>query len=144
MIIINIYDVLASDLIESVANKLKEIKQIEAPKEAIFWKTGHFKEYPPEDSENFWYVRGASLLRKLYRNPVGVNRLRKVYGGRNTGSFHLNHSAKASGAIIRRILQQLEKAGLVQKAEGKGRELTNKGRSLLDKAAAEISRPTAA
>ncbi len=135
----NIYDVNAGDLIPAVAAKLKEIKQIEAPSGAKFWKTGWFKEFPPEDAENFWFIRGASLLRKLYRNPIGVNRLRKQYGGRTSNIVHLAHSAKGSGAIIRRVLQQLEKAGLVQKA-AKGRELTNKGRSLLDKTAAELQR----
>ena len=135
----NIYDVQASELIPAVADKLKEIKQITAPEGAMFWKTGWFKEFPPEDAENFWFIRGASLLRKLYRKPIGVNRLKKQYGGRTSNIVHLAHSAKGSGAIIRRVLQQLEQAGLVQKAP-KGRELTNKGRSLLDKTAAELQR----
>ncbi len=135
----NIYDVNAGELITAVAAKLKEIKQIDAPKGAMFWKTGWFKEFPPVDAENFWFIRGASLLRKLYRKPIGVNRLRKEYGGRTSNVVHLTHSAKGSGAIIRRLLQQLEKAKLVQKSEN-GRELTNLGRSLLDKTAAEIQR----
>lgn len=122
-----------------MAEKLKEIKAIEAPKDMRFWKTGWFKEFPPT-ADDFWYIRGASILRKLYRHSVGVNRFKKVYGGRSPGFAHLKHSASGSGAIIRRILQQLEKAGYVQKTDKNGRELTNSGRSLLDKTAAEIQR----
>ena len=78
------------------------------------------------------------MLRKLYRRPIGVNRFKKIYGGRSPGKVHLKHSATGSGKIIRVILQQLEKAGFVYKTKGKGRELTNEGRSLLDKTAANI------
>ena len=80
------------------------------------------------------------MLRKLYRKPIGVNRLKKVYGGRSPGYVHLKHSSKGSGTIIRRVLQQLEKAGYVRTTEKNGRELTNSGRSILDKTAAEIQK----
>ena len=128
------------DLINAVAEKLKSAKSVQAPKESIFWKTGWAREYPPDDSENFWYIRAASLLRKLYRKPIGISRLKKVYGGRSPGYVHLKHSSKGSGAIIRRVLQQLEKSGYVRTTEKNGRELTNSGRSLLDKTAAEIQK----
>jgi small subunit ribosomal protein S19e len=137
---VNIFDVYPIDLITAVSEILKTTKGIKPPKEAIFWKTGWFKEFPPNDDENFWFVRAASLLRKLYRKPIGVNRLKKEYGGRTSGVMHLKHSAKGSGAIIRRILQQLEKEELVSKTDRNGRALTNKGRSILDKAAAVILR----
>ena len=80
------------------------------------------------------------MLRKLYRKPIGVNRFKKIYGGRSPGYVHLNHSASGSGKIIRVILQQLEKAGYVSKSKRNGREITNAGRSLLDKTAAGIAR----
>ena len=48
--------------------------------------------------------------------------------------------SKGSGAIIRKALQQLEAAGLVETVKGKGRVVTNKGRSLLDKLATEIKK----
>jgi small subunit ribosomal protein S19e len=46
---------------------------------------------------------------------------------------------KAGGAIIRKILQQLEQAGLVAKTK-QGRVLTPEGRSLLDRIASKIAR----
>ena len=84
------------------------------------------------------------MLRKLYRRQIGVNRFKKIYGGRSPGFVHLKHSASGSGKIIRVILQQLEKAGYVQTVKGEGRKITNKGKSLLDKTAASIQRAASA
>lgn len=50
------------------------------------------------------------------------------------------HSRKAGGAIIRKALQQLEKAGLVKTISGRGRVLTDEGRSLLDRLAFEVKK----
>lgn len=50
---------------------------------------------------------------------------------------------KASGKITRTILQQLEKAELIkftEKGIHKGRIITPKGKSLLDKASKEIAK----
>jgi len=89
--------------------------------------------------DNFWFIRCASLLRKIYvRKTIGVNKLRKEYGGRNRNHVHKKHSVPASGAIIRRCLHQLEGINLVKKIESKGRSLTPQGISLLDKTAMEI------
>ena len=139
-----IYDVLPDELIDTVAGKLKDkknnpgVEPIVPPKDAIHWKTASFKEFPPMDEENFWYMRAASILRKLYSKTLGVNRLKRAYGGRSKNHVHLKHYLPGSGAIVRRILQQLEDAKLVKKTEKNGRALTNAGRSLLDKSAAEI------
>jgi len=79
-------------------------------------------------------------LRKLYLNhPIGVARLRKVYGGRKNNGTAPEHKRKASGSIIRNILQQLEKAGLVKTEKRKGRMLTPKGRSFVSKSIKSIS-----
>jgi small subunit ribosomal protein S19e len=45
---------------------------------------------------------------------------------------------KAAGGNIRKILQQLEAAGLVQKANSKGRVLAPKGRKLLKEVAEDL------
>jgi small subunit ribosomal protein S19e len=133
----NIYDVFPEDLIAAVAVKLKKHPGVEPPKDAQFWKTAWFKEMPPTQPD-FWYIRAASILRKLYRGTIGVNRLKKEYGGRTPAREHLQHTAWGAGAIIRRILQQLEKSGLVVNVEKKGRMLTKAGRSILDKTATEL------
>lgn len=128
-------------LIRTVAEKLKEYPEINPPQGSEFWKTAFFKELAPLDSENFWYIRCASLLRKLNKiGPIGVNRLRKFYGGRNRRGPGLNHSAKGSGKIVRAALQQLEDAKLITKTEKNGRKLSSEGKSLLERTAYSILR----
>jgi len=122
-------------LIEKVAAYLKENKVIEPPPWAMFVKTGVHKERPPQNPD-WWYIRAAAIMRKLYlKGPLGVSRLRTMYGGRHRRGHRPPKFAKGSGAIIRKILQQLEAAGLAEKADKKGRVLTKKGRELLEEAA---------
>ena len=84
---------------------------------------------------DWWYIRSASLLRTLALGNAGVSRLRTRYGGRKNRGHKPEHKFKASGAVIRTALQQLEAAGLVKTEKGKGRLLTPKGASFLSKAA---------
>jgi small subunit ribosomal protein S19e len=60
-----------------------------------------------------------------------------VYGGRKRRGVKKPKFRKGSGALIRNILQQLEKAGYV-KTEKQGRVVTPQGMAFLDKNAAEI------
>jgi len=137
----SIYVVEPGTLIRTVAEKLKEYPEIKPPKGSEFWKTAFFKELAPLDSENFWYIRCASLLRKVNKfGPIGVNRLRKFYGGRNRKGSGLSHSAKGSGKIVRVCLQQLENARLITKTEKNGRKLSSEGKSLLDRTSYAILR----
>ncbi|KSW11674.1 30S ribosomal protein S19 [Pyrodictium occultum] len=132
-------EVPADLLIERLAQKLKQMPQIRPPVWAYYAKTGVHKERPPEDPD-WWYYRAASILRKLYKRgtPVGVERLRTAYGGRVNRGVAPEHFAKGSGSVVRKILQQLERAGLVVKVRGRGRSLSPRGRSLLDNTAYEI------
>ena len=132
-------DVSPQELAKEVANALKE--KITAPKWAVFVKTGSHKERPPLEKD-WWYIRAASVLRTIYRSgPVGVSKLRSKYGGAKNRGVKPHQFTKASGSILRKILQQLEAAGFVAKVkEGvhKGRIITPAGISLLAKAAARI------
>ncbi|MCE4617513.1 MAG: 30S ribosomal protein S19e [Desulfurococcales archaeon] len=136
---VNALEAPADELIKRVAERLKKMNEIKPPAWAHYVKTGVHKERPPEQID-WWYVRAASILRKLYKTgkPVGVERLRVIYGGRANLGSRPEHFRRASGSIIRKILQQLEKAGLVKKVRGEGRILTPKGISLLDNTAYEI------
>ncbi|MHA1372500.1 MAG: 30S ribosomal protein S19e [Promethearchaeota archaeon] len=134
----NVYVVPPDVFISRMAEKLKQYNEINPPLESKFWKTSCAKEFPPE-SDDFWWTRCASLMRKLaIKKHIGVSRLRVVYGSVQRRGVKPNHFRKASGAIIRRCLQQLEKAGLVEKEQGVGRKLTPAGQSLVDKVAHEI------
>ena len=137
----SVFVVQPEKLIETLSNKLKEYPEISPPKGSEFWKTAFFKELAPIDTENFWYIRCASILRKVKKfGPIGVNRLRKYYGGKNRKGKGLNHSAKASGKIIRVALQQLGEASLLEMKEKKGRVLSSEGISLIERTAYEIIR----
>lgn len=137
----SIYVIQPEKLVEAIAEKLREYPEISPPKGSEFWKTAFFKELAPHDSENFWYIRCASLLRKVKKlGPIGVNKLRKFYGGRNRKGSGRNHSAKGSGKIIRVALQQLENAKLLDKVEKEGRIVSAEGTSLLERTSYTILR----
>lgn len=126
-----------NQLIESMAEKLKEKEAINSPDWADYVKTGPNKERPPQQKD-WWYQRCSSLLRKIYKKgPLGVERLRSAYGGKRRRGHQTEHFWKASGKVIRTALQQLEEAGLLEKTED-GRKVTATGQSLLDNTAAEL------
>lgn len=130
------YDVPGQALVEELAKELEGI--IKMPEWATFVKTGPHKERLPQQ-ENWWYLRAAAIMRRLYLDgPVGVARLRTYFGGRKNRGSAPEHHVDAGAKIIRTILQQLEEAGLVEKVEKEGRRLTSKGVSLVDKVATRI------
>jgi len=64
------------------------------------------------------------------RQPLGVSKLRNYYGGKKERGHKPERFRRAGGNHIRKILQQLESAGLViTKKNGlkRGRLLTDKG-----------------
>lgn len=134
-----IYDVPADSLIKEVANELKEIKDIEAPKWSSFVKTGVHKERRPENPD-WWYIRCASILRRVYIDgPVGISSLKTYYGGKKDRGSNPEKFRRGSGAVIRLALHQLEKANLVEKADT-GRRVTPQGRSFLDRASNQVKK----
>lgn len=129
------YDVDANRLIEKAAEKLKDLK-INKPAFVGLVKSGSHASRPPMQ-EDFWYRRCASILRQAYVNEtVGINRLRRHYGGRKRRGVRPEHHAPAGGSTIRKAMQELEKAGLLTKQK-RGRTISAKGRKLLDSAAKE-------
>lgn len=138
----NIYNVPQNELIEKIALELKKIPSIKPPTWAEFVKTGAHKERPPS-RDDWWYVRTAAILRTTHKlGPIGVSKLKLKYGGKKNRGVKPEKFYSGSGKIIRTVLQQLEEAELVKKAEKgvhKGRIIAPKGISLLDKTAAKIS-----
>jgi small subunit ribosomal protein S19e len=139
----NIYNCDPSELIEKSSEELKKLESIKAPDWALFVKTGMHKERPPLKND-WWYVRTASVLRQIYRfGPIGVSKLRTKYGGKKNRGVKKSHFYKASGSIIRKIIQQLEKEEFVKKdlkSVHKGRSITSKGKKFLDDIAKTISK----
>src|SRR3989344_1499468 len=90
----------------ALASTLKASGDFEKPEWVDFVKTGTNKMRPNIDPD-FWYSRAASILRQIYlRKIVGVGRLRTRYGGRKDRGMRPPEFRKASGKIIRLILQQ--------------------------------------
>lgn len=135
------HDVPADQFIKRLTSYLKDnVDQIIPPSWASIVKTGAHTQKPPENPD-WWYIRCASLLRKIYiHGPIGIGKLRVDYGGRKDYGVKPEHAVKAGGAIIRKALQQLEAAGLVEKYQNRGRMVTKKGKDLLNEIAEEVMR----
>jgi len=132
-----------NELINQAAQELKKQKLVQPLEWSQFVKTGHHKERIP-DNPDWWYFRAAALLKSIHKlGPIGTQKLRTKYGGKKNRGHKPEHFYQASGSIIRKILQQLEKSELIKqetKGQHKGRILTPKGTSFLDKLAVQISK----
>ena len=136
-----IYDVPADEMIRKIAEYLKENKaEITPPPWSTFVKTGSHLERLPQTAD-WWYTRCASILRKInIYGPIGVERLKKEYGGQLGKGNSMEHKRSGGGAIVRNALHQLEKVGLVKTVERKGRIMTASGVSLIGRLATEVKK----
>ena len=126
-----------SNVQKSLLKTAESLKPLfKAPEWSKFVKTGSGKERPPVELD-WWHLRAASVLRAVYlKGPIGVSKLRIKYGNNKNRGHKPSKFTKGSGKIIRVILQQLEKAGLVEFKKDdvhKGRILTSKGQSFITK-----------
>ena len=137
----SIVNVSKSDVVGRLAHELRKVADVKPPSWSVFVKTGAHVERPPTNPD-WWFIRTASILTKLDDlGPVGVAKLRVKYGGKRNRGMAPERFKRSSGKILRLILQQLEKAGLAkQAAKGlhKGRVLTPKGKSFVEKVAYQI------
>lgn len=113
---------------------------MQPPVWASLVKTGSHVEKQPQDAD-WWYTRSASVLRKVYvHGPIGIEKLRSAYGGRKNFGTKPNHASKAGGSNIRKVLQQLGQADLIQPAGSQGRQMSPKGRKLLQEIAQDLQK----
>jgi small subunit ribosomal protein S19e len=136
----NVYELDAQEYNQKLAKALKQIPEFTQPEWSKLVKSGPSKSRPIED-EDFWHKRAASVLRQIYKkNILGVNRLRTKYGSKKSRGSKPEEFRKASGKILRTILQQSDKAGLTEiakeirgiKRKRPGRQLTKKGKDFLE------------
>lgn len=130
------YDINTNELLKSVADALRKTENVKMPDWAQFVKTGQAKDRTPYDVD-WWFFRSAAILRTVaMKGPIGVSKLRIKFGSKKNRGHKPEQFRLASGKILRLILQQLDKEGLTKyedKGVHKGRVLTPKGQSLLDK-----------
>ncbi|MFT4344100.1 MAG: 30S ribosomal protein S19e [Candidatus Woesearchaeota archaeon] len=138
---VRIHDVNQQTLVTQAAESLKKDKAVSMPEWAQFVKTGISKQRAPLQ-DDWWYIRAGSVLKRIYTHgPIGVSKLRTHYGSKKNRGVRPEKFQKSSGKIIRVILQQLEAGKYItneEKGLHKGRKITPKGVSLLDKAAGAI------
>ncbi|MBS3123294.1 30S ribosomal protein S19e [Candidatus Woesearchaeota archaeon] len=133
----------AGELIQKASEELQKQKLVQPPEWSQFVKTGRHKERTP-DLDDWWYTRAAAILRRIAKlGPVGTQKLRTKYGGKKRRGYQPEKFFPASGSIIRKILQQLEKSKLIKqttKGVHKGRVLTPEGQAFLDKIAVQLAK----
>jgi len=137
---ITLYEIEAGKYVKALAEKIKQMPEFSMPEWAPFVKTSPARERTPVNS-SWWFERVASILRQIYlRGVIGVGRLRTRYGGKKDRGMKPSHFFKGSGKIVRIIMQDAEKAGLVEKSKGKkvGRKMTAKGKSFMDEVAVSL------
>ncbi len=136
----NVLEQNAHEYNTKLAEALKQVPEIKAPEWVQYVKSGPSKERPIEDP-NFWHKRTASILRQIYKKGIlGVSRLKTKYGSKMNRGFRPEIFKKASGKIIRNMLQQLDKAELTEiakdikgvRSKKPGRQLTAKGKEFLE------------
>ena len=99
-------------------------------------KTSQSNELPPQ-SIDWFYIRAAAVARHVYlRKTVGVGRLRKLHGSQKNRGSRPSHHVDASGSVDRKVMQALEKIGVLEIDETKGgRRITQSGQRDLDRIA---------
>lgn len=135
-----VYEINAHEYNLKLAEALKKINEFEQPEWSMFVKSSSSKKRPIEDPD-FWYKRSASILKQIYKKKIlGVNRLKTKYGSKKNRGYAPEKFRRASGKIIRVILQQCDAAGFTEisktikgvRERKPGRQLTKKGKEFME------------
>jgi len=138
---ITVKDVPEKLFIAAYAEHLKRTNWLELPKWVDYVKTGISKQLAPYDPD-WYYIRAASVARKIYLRPgTSVGDLKKIYGSNKRSGPRPSHFKTSSGAIARHIVQQLEKLGIVEILDTSrgGRKVSSDGQRDLDRIAFRVA-----
>ncbi|KAJ1727629.1 Protein component of the small (40S) ribosomal subunit [Coemansia biformis] len=138
---ITVKDVSAQAFIKAYAAHLKRSGKLEVPEWTEYAKTGSFKELGPYD-QDWFYVRAAAVARHIYirGRGVGIGALAKRMGDAKRRGSRPNHHADASTNSLRKIIQGLEKLGILEKHTDGGRKITSAGQRDLDRISVQVAR----
>jgi small subunit ribosomal protein S19e len=137
-------DVPPSVFLPRLATELRTRQAVQPPPWAMFVKTGVHKERAPTQTD-WWYLRSASVLRKVYlQGYIGIQRLSSEYGGKKDRGSAPYHARNGSRSVLREIVHQLEKSGLLQPYKTKGRRVSPEGAKLLDSVSRDVLKSLAA
>jgi small subunit ribosomal protein S19e len=105
----------AEVFVRGYAEYLKKNNMLQMPGWVDLVKTGKGKELAPFDPD-WLYIRVAALARKVFLRPrLGVQLLRRLYGGSERRGTVRPKFCKASGGILRWALKQLENLKVIRK-----------------------------
>ncbi|CAD6584590.1 MAG: hypothetical protein CYPHOPRED_002758, partial [Cyphobasidiales sp. Tagirdzhanova-0007] len=122
-------EVRADTFITEYSEHLRRSGKIDLPTWVDIVKTSTAKEQAPYDP-NWWYVRCAAVARHIYlRKHVGVGALQKLHGGAVN---------RGSRSVERKVMQSLEKIGVLEKDPRGGRRISQDGQRDLDRIATAI------
>ncbi|BGO97389.1 40S ribosomal protein S19-A [Rhodotorula toruloides] len=132
-------DVTAEAFIAAYSSHLKRSGKLEVPVWVDVVKTGTGKELAPYD-QDWYYVRAAAVARHIYlRKHVGVGALQKLHGSSVNRGCRPSHHRDGSGSVERKILQSLEKIGVLEKDTARGgRRISVDGQRDLDRIATAV------
>ncbi|MEM0120738.1 MAG: 40S ribosomal protein S19 [Thermoprotei archaeon] len=124
--------------VAGLAERLKrDYVEVKPPVYAPFVKTASTNFEPPKRVD-WWYVRAASVLRKLaVKGCMGVTDLAYEYSGKRRRGRSRERFVLGSRGHVRRVLIQLEGAKLVEKQRC-GRVLSKAGWELVLGVASEV------
>uniref|UniRef100_A0A0X3NYR9 Small ribosomal subunit protein eS19 n=1 Tax=Schistocephalus solidus TaxID=70667 RepID=A0A0X3NYR9_SCHSO len=132
----SVKDVDGHSYVQALAKFLKKSEKVKQPEWVDIVKLSIANEQAPYDPDWF-YVRCAAVLRHLYLRPAGLAGLSKAFSRRKNNGVRPCHRARASTAVLRRCLHQVEAMGLCKKRDDGGREITSAGRRDMDRIAYE-------
>ncbi|KAL0229959.1 hypothetical protein PCE1_003523 [Barthelona sp. PCE] len=133
--------VTADQFIQACGLHLKNANILELPTEITYIKSAPGRELGPQDPDWF-FKRAAAILRRVYIQPgIGLGGFAKYFGAKARNGHARNHGALAARGVIRRIIQNFEKAGLIEQST-KGRVLSSEGRRVCDTVATNILKKT--
>ncbi|KAK9472710.1 40S ribosomal protein eS19 [Dipodascopsis tothii] len=136
---VSVRDVPAQEFIVAYAQFLQRQGKLEVPAYTELVKTSSGNELPPQDSDKWFYMRTASVARHIYlRKAVGTAALNKLYGGTINRGSRPSHHRNASGSVNRKVLQALEKIGVLEAHQKGGRKISDAGQRDLDRIAGEV------
>lgn len=85
-------------------------------------------------------MRAACIARHIYlRKHVGVGALKKVHGTAINRGNRPSHHRDCSGSVQRKVVQSLEKLGVLEKSDNGGRKITEQGQRDLDRIATSLT-----
>jgi len=131
-------DVTADAFIAAYASHLKRSGKLEVPNWVDIVKTGHGKEQGPLDPDWF-YIRAAAIARHVYlRKSSGLASLKKFQGNSKRRGVRPSHHVDASGSVQRKVVQSLEKIGVLEAHPDGGRKVSQEGQRDLDRISSSV------